>query len=271
LGLPELVDAAMQGIKVVYHLGAAMKGGKEEFEQGTVWGTRNVLESCRKHGVERLVYVSSLSVMDHASHVTGNPVVEDSPQEPFPDRRGAYTQTKLEAERMVKEAIEKQGLPAVILRPGQIFGKGAEKVTPNGVIQIAGKWLVAGSGNRKLPLVYRDDVVDAILLAAERPEALGQTFNLVDPTPIDQNEYLQAARKALQGTSVLRVPVSVFMLLSMGVELLGKVLKRSVPLTRYRIRSLKPLYPFDVSAAARKLGWKPAVGTREGLRSTFPS
>jgi nucleoside-diphosphate-sugar epimerase len=268
LGSPDVVDAAMKGIKLVYHVGAAMKGGKEEFEQGTIWGTRNVLESAKKHGVERLVYVSSLSVMDHAGHVTGNPVVETSPQEPFPDRRGAYTQTKLEAERMVREAME-SGFPAVILRPGQIFGKGAEKVTPNGVIAIAGRWLVAGNGKRKLPLVYKDDVVDALLLAAERPEAVGKTLNLVDPTPIDQNEYLGFARKALEGTPVVRVPISVFLLLSIGVELLGKILKRNVPLTRYRIRSLKPLYPFDVSAAGKVLGWKPTVGTKEGLRLTF--
>jgi predicted dehydrogenase/nucleoside-diphosphate-sugar epimerase len=271
LGYPDVVDAAMQGIQVVYHVGAAMKGGKEEFEQGTVWGTRNVIASCLKHGVKRLVYVSSLSVMDHAGHVTGNPVVENSPQEPFPERRGAYTQTKLEAERMVKDAIAKQALPAVIVRPGQIFGPGAEKVTPNGVISLAGRWLVAGGGRRKLPLVYRDDVVDALLAAAERPEAVGQTINIVDPTPIDQNEYLRCASRTLKGTPVHRVPVPVFMLLSMGVELLGAVLKRGVPLTRYRIKSLQPLYPFDVSLAGKLLGWKPAVGTTEGLRRTFPA
>ena len=47
------------------------------------------------------------------------------------------------------------------------------------------------------------------------------------------------------------------------------VLKRSVPLSRYRIRSLKPLYPFDISAAERWLSWRPRVGTREGLQRTF--
>jgi len=42
-----------------------------------------------------------------------------------------------------------------------------------------------------------------------------------------------------------------------------------VPLSRYKIRSLKPLSPFDVSAAETLLGWKPAVGTKEGMRRTF--
>jgi 2-alkyl-3-oxoalkanoate reductase len=270
LGQPEIVDAAMERIELVYHVGAAMKGGLAEFEQGTIWGTRNVIDACVKHGVKRLVYVSSMSVMDHAGHQTGDPVTEESRLEPFPDRRGAYTQTKLEAERMVLHAIKERGLSAVVIRPGQIFGPGAEKVTPNGVIGIAGRWIVAGRGSRKLPLVYRDDVVDGLLAAAVRDEALGQVVNLVDTTPVDQNEYLRHCRPALGRTPVMRVPVFVLMIAADMIELLGKALKRNVPLSRYKIRSLMPLSPFDVSKAGTVLGWKPRVGVHKGLERTFP-
>lgn len=268
LGQPDVVDRAVRGTEVVYHVGAAMKGGAAEFEQATVWGTRNIIESCLRHGVKRLIYVSSLSVMDHAGHVTGVPVTEDSPVEPTPSNRGAYTQTKLQAENMVLQAIRERGLPAVIVRPGQIFGPGAEKVTPNGVIQIAGKWIVAGSGNRRLPLVYRDDVVDALFLAAEPGRGDGQVVNVVDTTPLTQNEYLGYQRAAL-GIKVWKLPVWFLMMAGIGIEMLGKALKRNVPLSRYKIRSLNPLYPFDVSKSERLLGWKPLVGTREGLRRTF--
>jgi nucleoside-diphosphate-sugar epimerase len=259
----------MEGVELVYHLGAAMKGGGAEFEQGTVWGTRNIIESCLKHGVKRLVYVSSLSVMDHAGHRTGDPVKEDSCLEPYPQRRGAYTQTKLTAERLVVDAIRERGLPAVVIRPGQIFGPGAEAATPNGIIGIAGRWIVAGGGGRKLPLVYRDDVVDGLLAATVREEAEGKVINVVDPTPLDQNEYLRYARPVLDKKPVWRIPVFILMAAAAGIELLGAILKRSVPLSRYRIRSLKPLYPLDISAAERWLGWRPRVGTREGLQRTF--
>jgi len=196
-------------------------------------------------------------------------VKENSCLEPYPRRRGAYTQTKLMAERMVVDAIRERGLPAVVIRPGQIIGPGAETVTPNGIISIAGRWIVAGGGGRKLPLVYRDDVVDALLAATVREEAEGKVINLVDPTPLDQNEYLRYARPALENKPVWRVPVFILMAVAAGIELLGAVLKRSVPLSRYRIRSLKPLYPFDISAAERWLSWRPRVGTREGLQRTF--
>jgi nucleoside-diphosphate-sugar epimerase/predicted dehydrogenase len=269
LGQPDIVDRAIEGVDVVYHLGAAMKGGKEEFEQGTLWGTRNVIEACLRHKVKRLVYVSSLSVLDHAGHADGVPVTEYSVREPFPNRRGAYTRTKLEAEGLVLDAIRDHSLPAVILRPGQIFGPGAEHVTPNGVIAIAGQWIVAGSGDRALPLVYRDDVVDALILSAASSRAVGQILHIIDPARIDQNEYLRHCAPALQAVKVRRAPVVLLLLAAMGVELLGALLKRDVPLSRYRIRSLKPLAPFDISEARDILGWTPSVGIQEGLRRTF--
>ena len=68
LGQPDVVDRAVSGCDLVYHLGAAMKGGAAEFEQATTWGTRNVVDACLRHQVKRLVYVSSLSVLDHAGH-----------------------------------------------------------------------------------------------------------------------------------------------------------------------------------------------------------
>jgi nucleoside-diphosphate-sugar epimerase len=267
LGQPDVVDRAVAGVDLVFHLGSAMKGPKEEFQQGTVWGTRNIVESCLRHQVKRLVYVSSMSVLDHAGHRMGDPVTETSPLEPFPDRRGAYTQTKLEAEQIVLDAAARRGLPAVVVRPGQIFGPGAEDVTPNGVIGIAGRWIVAGNGGRKLPLVYRDDVVDGLLQAAESDAALGRIINVVDPTPIDQNQYLTVCRRK----KVIRMPVWMFMVLAFLVELLGKILKRGVPLSRYRVRSLRPLYPFDLTAAATLLNWRPRVGASEGLKRTFPA
>jgi nucleoside-diphosphate-sugar epimerase len=53
------------------------------------------------------------------------------------------------------------------------------------------------------------------------------------------------------------------------VELLGKILKRDVPLTRYRVRSLRPLAGFDTRAAREELGWTPRIGVQGGLDATF--
>lgn len=270
LGDPQIVDHAVAGGGIVYHVGAAMRGGPRDFEAGTVWGTRNVLDACRRHASPRLVYVSSMSVFDHAGRRANETLAEGYRFEPHPQLRGAYTRTKLVAEQMVADAITQHGLPAVILRPGQIFGPGAEEVTPNGTIALAGRWIAIGGGRIPLPLIYRDDVVDALLRAAESPQAIGRIFNLVDTDTVDRDTYLRRCKAKLGAKlKLMHVPQWVFLCLAIGVELLGKILKREVPLTRYRVRSLRPLANFDTTAAREILGWTPRIGVRKGLDITF--
>jgi nucleoside-diphosphate-sugar epimerase len=270
LGDPDIVDHAVKGVRVIYHVGAAMRGSPEQFRSGTTVGVRNVIESSLRYGIERLVYVSSLSVMDHAGRPEKQVLKEDSAYEPYPERRGLYTQTKLDAEQAIHAAIANRGLPAVVVRPGQIFGVGAERVPPNGVIALAGRWILVGNGKSSLPLVYLDDVVDALLLAGERPNIAGKTFNVVDSTLVTQTEYLAACQVRLGASLKLkRVPTWIMLRLGHALEMVGKVLRRELPLSRYRVRSLRPLANFDDSAARLVLGWQPRVGVREGLRRTF--
>jgi len=270
LGNPETVARAVQGVEVVYHVGAAMKGGPFEFQGGTVWGTRNIVEACARHGVRRLVYVSSMTVLDHAGHKPGVPANETSPYEPHPGQRGLYTQTKLEAEKIVLDAAAANRVRAVVLRPGQIYGPGAEKVPPGGTISVAGRWLVVGTGDRHVPLVYVENVADAMLLAARAEVPNGAIFQLVDPEGIRQKDYIGWVRRSGRPLGVWFVPAWILLCAGWGVELLGKMLKRSVPLTPYRVRSIGPMWPCDCTAAHTQLGWKPRVSIEEGMEKTFP-
>jgi nucleoside-diphosphate-sugar epimerase/predicted dehydrogenase len=266
LGDPDAVDRAVAGVEVVYHVGATMRGrGWPDYQSGTVEATRNVVESCLRHGVGRLVYVSSLTVLDYATHDSGAVVREDAPLEPFPDQRGAYTQAKLQAENLVRDATRTRGLPAVIIRPGQIFGPGAEHVPPYGTIALAGRWIVIGSGRLRCPLVFVEDVVDGLLAAATRADVCGSIFHLVDGTEITQDDYIAVCRRALENAPrVVHAPRWFLYSAGTALELVGRVLKRSAPLSRYRLTSIKELR-FDCSSAREILGWAPAVGVRNGL------
>jgi predicted dehydrogenase/nucleoside-diphosphate-sugar epimerase len=266
LGDPDVVDRAIAGVELVYHVGATMRGrGWPDFEAGTVQATANVVHSCLRHHVGRLVYVSSMTVLDYATHQPGAVVREDTPLEPFPEQRGAYTQAKLRAENIVLEAVRTQGLPAVVIRPGQIFGPGAESIPPYGTIALAGQWMVIGSGTLRCPLVFIEDVVDGLLAAAKRTDVCGSIFHLVDPTAITQNEYIAACQTAMQNLPrVVHAPRWLLYAAGAALEVLGRLLKRGVPLSRYRVASIKELR-FDCSSAEEKLEWIPAVGARKGL------
>ena len=131
LGDPRAVEHAVAGAGIVYHVGAAMRGSPRDFEAGTIWGTRNVIEACLAHATARLVYVSSLSVLDHAGRVEGSTSTSSTrPANRRHSGASAYTQTKLAAEQAVRAAISRPRPAGVILRPGQIFApalKAAER------------------------------------------------------------------------------------------------------------------------------------------------
>jgi 2-alkyl-3-oxoalkanoate reductase len=111
--------------------------------------------------------------------------------------------------------------------------------------------------------------VDGLLLAAANPDVSGRVFQLVDPATLTQREYIEAAQRHSPAIRVSYVPKLLLYTLAFGVELLGRALHRNVPLSRYKIRSLAPISPFNGSAARDHLGWTPAVGTREGMLRTF--
>jgi predicted dehydrogenase/nucleoside-diphosphate-sugar epimerase len=260
LGDPEAVDRAIAGVQVVYHIGATMRGrGWAEFEAGTVRGTTNVVDSCVKHRVERLVHVSSLSVLDYC-RLTARAVVDEAAAlEPHPMKRGSYTRAKLLAERIVVDACDRKGLRAVVVRPGQIVGPGYESVPPYGAIAVGRRWVVIGSGRMKLPLVHVNDVVDGLLGATTRADVTGPVYHLVSTSRITQREYItrcqQETNRRLRVTYVPRIAV---LAVSAGLDLVGTLLGRELPLTRYRIRSIKEL-TFDCAAARQELGWKPSL------------
>jgi nucleoside-diphosphate-sugar epimerase len=128
--------------------------------------------------------------------------------------------------------------------------------------------VVVGSGEIRLPLVYIDDVVDALLLAARRDGVFGKTFQLVDEERITQRQYIRQCRERIgEKLRVVFVPMPVFLAAGIIVGALGTILGRPVPLTRYRVSSIREIETFDCSAARAGLGWVPRVGVKRGMES----
>jgi predicted dehydrogenase/nucleoside-diphosphate-sugar epimerase len=270
LGDPVAVDRAVAGTKIVYHLGATMKGSAHDHERGTVCGTQNVVDSVLRHDVQRLVYISSLSCLHAAAPDRGAVVTEDWAVEPFPMKRGAYTQAKTEAEKIVRDAVRHRQLRAVVLRPGRVFGPGMTLLTPDVARRIGNFFVVLGDGSHELPLVFVEDVVNAIVLAAENSKFDGRVFHIVDRTRITQNQLVcDYILKNEKTAKVVHAPVAILYTLAAGLEILSKVLNRAAPLSIYRLKSALARMEFDCSRAEKEISWRPRVGLASGLQETM--
>ena len=267
LGDPGAVDQALRHATTVFHCGAAMSGPWPAHESGTVGGTRNIVTACLAHGISKLVYVSSLSVL-HVTGLANVTVTESSALEPSPEERGFYTRAKLEAEKIVQDAVREQHLPAVILRPGHIWSEAGPLLSPAVGIRGGTRLVMIGDPSLRLPFVHVDDVVSGLLLAAKAPVAPGEVFHLVDDDPISREELaaLYIADRE-PGLRVLRVPLGAVTSAAAVVTGLTRRLGRPFGPSPYRLRSGVTPLRFDCAKAHEELGWRPAVKSRTALRA----
>jgi predicted dehydrogenase/nucleoside-diphosphate-sugar epimerase len=267
LGDPAAVDRALEDATAVFHIGAAMGGGWAAHEAATITGTQNVVDACLKHQMPKMVYLSSLSVIDWAGHPANQPVTESATLEPAPQQRGYYTQAKLEAERIVRAAVQERGLAAVILRPGQIWSEKSPLISPAVGIRVGNRLVVIGDGSNLLPLVHVDDVVEAIVLATQSTFHGGEVFQFVDNELMSREELVRLyTLKREPRLRVSRVSLKLACFLASGVEGLANLLKLPAPISPYRLRSAVAPLVFDCTKARERLGWQPRVHTRETLR-----
>lgn len=161
-------------------------GTLEEFRRLNVAALRLLLEAATAAGIERLVHVSSLGVYEGRDHYGTDETVP-----PAADSLDAYTRSKTEAEALVLEYHRERGLPAVIVRPGFIYGERDRTVLPKLLVNLRrGTFVYFGSGTQALNCIYVKNLVHGIFLAAQSPRASGEVFNLTDGEPVSKRRFV---------------------------------------------------------------------------------
>jgi nucleoside-diphosphate-sugar epimerase len=267
---PDTVSRAIDGVDVVFHVAAKVEpwGAYPPFHRTNVVGTENVLTAMRQHGVSRLVYTSTPSVVHSGGDLAG---VDESA--PYPEEfEAAYPQTKAIAEMAVLAAND-DALSTVALRPRLIWGPEDTNLVPQLVARYrAGQLRFVGDGSNLVDTAYIDNVVDAHMLAADRlePEAAcaGRPYFISngEPWPMKKiiNGILAAAGLPPEERSV---PLRAALVAGAVFENLYKIFptKGGPRMTRFVARNFATAHWFDISAARRDLGYEPRVSIEEGL------
>src|SRR5262249_3314069 len=101
--------------------------------------------------------------------------------------------TKVEAEKLALKYQREQQVPVVVLRPGFIYGPRDRTVLPRLVDTIRkGKFRWLGGGRKALNCIYVGNLVDAIFLAVDKPQAVGQIFNLTDGELVSKRRFIES-------------------------------------------------------------------------------
>jgi nucleoside-diphosphate-sugar epimerase len=256
---------ALDGVTCVFHVAAAMREGNLSdavFWEINVHATERFLEESAAAGVNRFVYCSTVGVLGRGR---GRPLSEDD--EPRP--RDIYQVTKEAAERKVRVFHQSGRLPAVIVRPAEVYGPGDPRLLKLFRAIRRGRFVMIGSGEGKHHLIYIQDLVEAMLLAAERPEALGETFILAGAEPVRLRDLVRIIAERL-GVRLrrARVPLAPVRLAAVVMEKICQPLGVQPPLYPRRVEFFNHDYAFDISRARRILGFEPRVGLPDGVDRT---
>jgi UDP-glucose 4-epimerase len=211
-------------------------------------GTYNVLEAAyaTKDTVERLVDFSTSEVFGRHAYKVEE--IHETAQGSVGEARWTYAVSKLAGEHMAHAYYDEFGLPTCSIRPFNVYGPGQ---IGGGAIRafietvLAGEDLIIhGDGSQVRAWCYVDDLVDALMLALDRPEAVGEVFNIGNERSV---------------LTVLELATQIRDLMGADAEIKFR------PLHYTDVEMRIP----NVDKARKLLGWEAAVDLDEGLARTI--
>lgn len=249
VGDAEAAHRAAQGAETIFHL-AALASVQRSVEAPAdshrvcATGTLHILDAARRHGVRRVVYAASASAYGIPA---GAIQKEDDPVSPL----SPYAAAKLAGEVYCQAFATTYGLETIRLRFFNIFGPRQRADSPySGVIAIFASLLsqgkvptVFGDGEQTRDFTYVSDVVQCLLLAAEKPGVSGEVFNVGTGHPTSLLELIRELNRLL------------------GTDLAP----RHAEARAGDIRHSRA----DISRARQRLGYDPKVPFAEGLERTL--
>lgn len=291
---PDAVARAVKGCEVVFHC-VGVGGSLKRCMAVNVEGTRNVLSSARDEKVERIVCLSTIGV--HGPAPPDNACESDD----FRFTGAPYGDSKIAAEEEVWEFRKRHRLPVSVIRPTFVWGPRSEYFSKWPVRCIGdGRWFLVDGGRGTCHAVHVDNLVDAILLAGKKEEAVGEAFIITDDQPCTWAEFFMSyarmvgkddlpsvSSRSVPGR-VLRLPARLLdgmmtKLSSTPSREPARFLVRGTRFSLRRIRGTLDRYvPFDAwetakyarvggldtSKARNLLGYQPSVSREEGMRQT---
>jgi uncharacterized protein YbjT (DUF2867 family) len=209
----EGLEEAVQGMDAVVYLVALIRErGGQTFQGTIVDGVRHTIAAMRKAGVGRLLHMSALG----AARGTGS----------------RYLEAKAEAEEWVRGS----GLEWTIFRPSLIFGEGDEFFggVLRGLITAPLPFIPQiGDGHFPFRPVWVGDVAEAFAQALEKPQTIGQAYELVGPREYSFRQLLLLMQQAL-GSRKPILPIPLF-LMDLLVPLVSPLPFAPITLDQYRM------------------------------------
>ena len=193
----QMVDKSVSGMDAIVHLAALTSVTESLDHPESTWrinvdGTINLLESCRKHNVNRFVFASSNAVAGEQTP----PIHEDKIPQPL----SPYGASKLAGEALCSAYYHSYGFESFSLRFANLYGPYADH--KSSVMPLFFKWIksgqaltIYGDGEQTRDFVHVDDICLAVYLALKSTGPFGEVFQIARGRETSVNELVEILKK----------------------------------------------------------------------------
>ncbi len=250
---------------VVVHSAAMVddRGARETFQRVNVGGTQNVLSAAAITGVQRVVHISSIAALGF------DPGPDADEQTPLDLTTGSpYFDTKAASEKLVHDAHAAGRVPAVIVRPGDVWGPASVQWVHRPVEMMRRRMpVLIGGGVGRIAHCWIDNLIDGIILAIDTPGASGGTFAFHDgSTDTEFRRYLECLADAARVRRPTRsLPPSVALAIAAAGEVAHRVAGIEPMMTRGAVHYVSRRATYSLKASEEVLGYRPSVDLNSGM------
>jgi nucleoside-diphosphate-sugar epimerase len=256
---------AMKGVDQVFHLAGVTKAIDEKtYFEVNAHGTENLIHACLEHNphLEKFIYLSSQAAAGPCHN--GRKKKESDGCEPV----SPYGQSKRLGEKLAIEHAHE--LPLLILRPSAVYGPRDQDIYA--FFKLLSKRIkpcLVGQ-DQHLSLCYVQDVICAILLAAESQESKGEIFFLSDGHDYRMDEIGDVFAQAM-GVTPLSIPVPKWVIFGIASfsEYLSKLSRKPPLISRGKAEEMvQEDWGCDITKARTVLGFEPRIHLAQGAKLT---
>lgn len=250
----QALQTAMADVDWVFHTAAYVELGlvdAAKMERINVEGTRAVLETAKAAAVSKIVYCSTIGVYGD----TQGRVIDESFQRQQKDFSSAYDSTKYKAQQLVDQ-FAAEGLPVISVMPSGIFGSDDPHFGPVVQTFLKGRLKVWAGGKRITGIVHVDDLVAAMLLAAEK--ASPGSHYIISAGDLSTQEMFEFLSRKTGIPTPWEAPELLVRVAGTLLDPIGRLFSWQPPVSRERVH-----YIYDrcvrVSSnkARQELDWQP--------------
>ncbi len=256
----------LSSMDVAYHLAGSVFGKtRKELFRANVIGTENLFCALKNSLVKKFIFLSSLAAVGPLNR--GEVITEET----MPSPVSLYGESKLEAERRLKDLMQNIGKEVCVVRSPLIYGKGlsVESRLSLFVDKIrSGSFKFVGDGENTVSLCQIDNLVDFFIVALKFGTIKFEVFHIANPVSLTMRQLVETVSQHLGlKTPIAHIPISVAKAIGLFLDSIRRVVPIQTDITSERVCELAGNWKVDLTKA-RRWGYDPREDWMEQLLVT---